>query len=142
VDPPLTAPTRPGRPVLSAMERIVERERPGYQVERAAFLARAAVRRQPRWSASGVHLPGNGPEDLAAPRPAVPLPRLARTPWSPTPPTLGPCAACGGRTRLATVDLVGDTTTVECIACGLRRVEGAGAGEGAGAVVAPAGADG
>src|SRR5690606_4126343 len=88
VDPPLTAPTRPGRPVLSAMERIVERERPGYQVERAACLARAAVRRQPRWSASGVHLPGNGPEDLAAPRPAVPLPRLARTPWSPTPPTL------------------------------------------------------
>lgn len=35
---------------------------------------------------------------------------------------LEPCAACDGPTRVAVVDLAQDSATVECVACGLRRL--------------------
>jgi hypothetical protein len=44
----------------------------------------------------------------------------AGVPWR----DLGACGACGGPVRVAVVDLESGTAAIECMACGVRRIEG------------------
>jgi hypothetical protein len=113
--------------VLVALERALERERPGFRVTWAAASASAATRRTRLDPSGESHLPGNG-------APAAPLTRsVAVAPSAPEGataayPFLAPCLACGGATRVAVVDLAQESATVECVACGLRRHDGPGTG--------------
>jgi hypothetical protein len=111
------------QPMLSLGEQSsIPGNDPGGHAEQLAL--DLAVRRKPAVDAPEVRAldlmalrvrasagPIFGPESGVVP--AVPGPEV----------DLGSCVACGGALRVAVVDLAGGSAALECIACGLRRIE-------------------